>query len=237
MIEGALVDARADNLAGLALDVVGDDPSLAPAVALLRSWLASGALREDRDRDGSYSDQAAIALWDTWYPKLAKAVLSDTLGTLVDQLPAGLDDHPSQHTGSSWNGVAWYGYVHKDLRQVLGRPVTGAYSRTYCGGGVLATCQATLRASLAAAVSDALAAQGVSSVGALSYDKHNDEIRHEPVVGLVGVRPIDWQNRPTFQQVVEVTGHRPRAEHPVHALGFAPVAAFARRRSRRRVGG
>jgi hypothetical protein len=24
------------------------------------------------------------------------------------------------------------------------------------------------------------------------------------------VRPIDWQNRPTFQQVVQFTGHRPR---------------------------
>jgi hypothetical protein len=28
--------------------------------------------------------------------------------------------------------------------------------------------------------------------------------------GAAGVRPIDWQNRPTFQQVVEFTGHRPR---------------------------
>jgi hypothetical protein len=27
---------------------------------------------------------------------------------------------------------------------------------------------------------------------------------------VVGVRPIDWQNRPTFQQVVAFTGHRAR---------------------------
>jgi hypothetical protein len=26
--------------------------------------------------------------------------------------------------------------------------------------------------------------------------------------GLVGVRPIDWQNRPTFQQVVDFRSHR-----------------------------
>ncbi len=233
MIDGAFVDARADNLATLALDVVGDDPSLASAAALLRAWVAAGALREDRDRDGAYSHQAAIALWDTWYPKLAKAVLSDTLGSLVDALPAGLDDHPSQHTGSAWNGVAWYGYVHKDLRQALGRPVDGPYSRTYCGAGVLAVCTATLRASLATAVSDALAAQGVTTVGALTYDKSIDEIRHEPVVGLVGVRPIDWQNRPTFQQVVEVTGHRPRTAGSVPPLGLGVMAAFGRRRRRR----
>jgi len=29
-------------------------------------------------------------------------------------------------------------------------------------------------------------------------------------VAPVGVRAIDWQNRPTFQQVVSFTGHRPR---------------------------
>jgi hypothetical protein len=28
-------------------------------------------------------------------------------------------------------------------------------------------------------------------------------------VGVIGVDPIDWQNRPTFQQVVQV--NRPRA--------------------------
>jgi hypothetical protein len=28
--------------------------------------------------------------------------------------------------------------------------------------------------------------------------------------GIVGTRPIDWQNRPTFQQVINFTAHRPR---------------------------
>ena len=47
----------------------------------------------------------------------------------------------------------------------------------------------------------------MSSVGELSYDKHLDDIR--PVTaGFVGVRDIDWQNRPTFQQVVHFTSGR-----------------------------
>jgi hypothetical protein len=46
-------------------------------------------------------------------------------------------------------------------------------------------------------------------VSRLDYDKHEDDIRSVPA-GTVGVRPIDWQNRPTFQQVVAFTGHRPR---------------------------
>jgi hypothetical protein len=44
-------------------------------------------------------------------------------------------------------------------------------------------------------------------VGALTYDKHTDDIR-SVTAGVVGVRPIDWQNRPTFQQVVAYTSHR-----------------------------
>jgi hypothetical protein len=29
-------------------------------------------------------------------------------------------------------------------------------------------------------------------------------------LGIVGQPAIDWQNRPTFQQVVSFPGHRPR---------------------------
>ena len=55
----------------------------------------------------------------------------------------------------------------------------------------------------------ALAEQGVASVAELTYDKHIDDIR-ATTAGVTGVRDIDWQNRPTFQQVVNYTGHRPR---------------------------
>jgi hypothetical protein len=54
-----------------------------------------------------------------------------------------------------------------------------------------------------------LAEQGVSSVTELTYDKHVDDIR-STTAGLVAVRPIDWQNRPTFQQLVNYQGHRGR---------------------------
>ncbi len=58
-------------------------------------------------------------------------------------------------------------------------------------------------------MSRALADEGVTSVQQLTYDKTQDDIR-SATAGVVGVRPIDWQNRPTFQQVVAFTGHRPR---------------------------
>lgn len=135
-------------------------------------------------------------------------MIGDRVGDeLVRRLPQILDDHPRHGIGSSWNAVAWYGYLDKDLRSVLGRDVRGAYHEGYCGLGKRKDCRATLVASLHAAVQRALTAQGVESVDQLTYDKTQDQIR-ATTAGVVGVRPIDWQNRPTFQQVVAFTGHR-----------------------------
>ena len=214
MIDAATVDLRAEKLLPLALDVVGNDKQDAAAVKLLRGWVADGAHRVDRKRTGHYDDQAAIALFDTWWDDngkadggLAKDTMRTVLKDLVDKVPDRIDDHPRQGLGSSWDSVAWYGYVSKTLRNVLGQPVKGAFATAYCGS--LTTCRAALRASLHTAVQRALAAQNVSSVDKLTYDKTLDDIA--PVTaGIVGTRSIDWQNRPTFQQVINFTRHRPR---------------------------
>lgn len=219
MMDGATVDVRAAYLLPSLLTLLGtpSDPRDAKAVALLRAWLADGAHRVDKARSGSYPHQGAIALFDAWWDPvgagvagsqpLAKDVLRGTLGALVDALPQALDNHPRQGMGSSWNGVAWYGYVSKDLRQVLGQQVLGKYSRTYCGKGVQATCRANVLASLHAASSAALAKQSKTDLADLTYDKTQDFIR-SATAGVVGVRGIDWQNRPTFQQAVKFLTHR-----------------------------
>ncbi len=224
--DAATVDVRGAYVLPVVLDALGTpaDAEQARAVALLRAWVADGAHRVDRDRDGSYEHEAAIALFDAWWERdgaaLPRDVMRAGLGELVDELPKDLDDHPRQGLGSAWNGVPWYGYVSKTLRTALGRPVRAPYSRAYCGA--LAACRATLRESFAAAVEAAPE----------TYDKHADDIR-SVTAGVVGVRPIDWQNRPTFQQVVQFTAHRPRGagERPDVAKGGrqprteAPLAA------------
>jgi acyl-homoserine lactone acylase PvdQ len=211
MAGGATADSRAAYTLPWLLKVVGKDRRTAAARTLLSAWLKAGAPRADRDRDGAYEHQAAIALFDSWWEdgssSVAHDVLSGRLGALTRRLPQLLDDHPRLGQGSSFNGVAWYGYVNKDLRSLLGKKVEGAYSQAYCGKGSLKACRTTLRRSLAAAVTRLLQRQGVSSVDRLTYDKHQDDIR-STAGGLVGVRPIDWQNRPTFQQVIEFLGHR-----------------------------
>ncbi len=221
MIDAATVDLRGAYVLPYVLDVVGtpSDPQDAKAVALLRRWVASGAHRVDRARTGAYADQAAIDVFDTWWdpsdigascaPTCGFALPMDAmrhgLGAYVTALPEPLDDHPREHIGSAFNGISWYGYLNKDLRHTLGRPVRGAYSRSYCG--TLSVCRAALRASLHKAVLAALATQKATSVDALTYDKSRDDIV-SVAAGVVGVRPIDWQNRPTFQQVVQFTSHR-----------------------------
>jgi acyl-homoserine lactone acylase PvdQ len=208
--DAATADSRAAYTLPQLLAVIGNDPSVAEATALLRGWLDDGAHRLDQDRDGAYDDQAAVALFDAWWEHdgdgVAKDLLRGTLGDLVDVLPQRLDDHPRQGLGSSWNGVAWYGYVVEDLEGLQGQG-SGEWSRSYCGGGSLEACRADLVASLQRAVQQVTSDQGVSSVDQLTYDKHQDDIRHVPA-GVVGVRAIDWQNRPTFQQVVHFTAHR-----------------------------
>ena len=86
-----------------------------------------------------------------------------------------------------------------------------------------------------ASMAAALKTQGVASVGALTYDKTRDSILSVPA-GVVGVRPIDWQNRPTFQQVAQFTAHRPtaaaapapsRGALPATGLGLLPLAGLA----------
>ncbi len=220
MIDGGTVDIRAAYDLPSVLAVLGtpSDAVDARAVALLKAWVAAGSHRVDRARTGAYPHQAAIALLDAWWDpvgsgvggtaSLPRDVLRPTLQDLVDALPAGLDDHPRLGIGSAFNGIAWYGYVSKDLRQVLGKPVKGRYSRTYCGA--LAACRTALRASLHSAVAAALAKQAVADPAALTYDKSLDDIR-SVTAGVVGSRPIDWQNRPTFQQAVKLTTHRARA--------------------------
>jgi acyl-homoserine lactone acylase PvdQ len=226
MADAATVDVRAAYLLPLVLDTIGtpSDPGQAAAVALLRAWIADGAHRVDRDRSGSYDHEAAIALFDAWWERtegdateaLPYDVMRAGLGDLVTALPHGLDDHPRQGIGSSWNGVPWYGYVSKALRMTLGRAVTDPYSRSYCGA--VAECQTALRASLGKAIAFATQAQSVTAVDDLTYDKHQDDIR-SVTAGVVGVRPIDWQNRPTFQQVVRFTSHRARSGRPPVAPG------------------
>jgi len=175
------------------------------AVALLDAWRAAGSSRVDRDLDGKIDDPGAAVMDATW-PGLADAVMTPILGPLVDRLAAlnGRSDDPGP--GGSAFGGGWYGYVDKDLRLLLGRPVQGAYSRRYCGAGVLATCRDALWSAIDAAAAKLEAAQGPAP-STWRADATRERIRFTSGVLQDTMR---WTNRPTFQQLMTFSSHRPR---------------------------
>ena len=221
MEDAATVDLRADKVLPWALRVVGrpGDPDLAAVVAKLRAWKAKGAHRIDRDRNGVYEDSDAIRIMDAWWPRWLEAQFKPRLGAdLYNRLKAfrTQDNDPNNHgdhLGSAYQD-GWYGYAHKDLRAVLKRRVRGRYARRFCGDGRLALCRRALRDSLEEAARQRPSDVYKNDATCTAAGKPNDQwcwdaVRFRPLGGAT--QPlIHWVNRPTYQQVVEIQGHRPR---------------------------
>ncbi len=220
MGEAATTDLRALRVLPLALQVIGtpSDPRLAEAVAELRAWVADGAHRRDLDSNGRYEHADAIKTLDAFWPRWMRAQFEPSLGEgLFAALVQAheLDNEPNNHgdhVGSAYQN-GWYGYAHKDLRTVMGLKVKRRYSKRYCGGGKLARCRAALTEALAKALDDdpgrLYADPACSAAG-----KPGDQACHDAIVfravGGATQPMIPWQNRPTYQQAVEIPAHRPR---------------------------
>ncbi len=200
MIDAATVDIRGAYVLPDMLAIVGDDPALKQYTDVLQSWIDDGAHRVDRARTGHYADESAIALMNAWYPLVAKEVLRPRLGSLVDDIPTAVDNVPANGRGSSFDNVGSYEWVTKDLEAVMGKNVDGAMSQRYCGKGDLTTCRNEIRQTLQQAVDTLNSRQHTTDPTKWTYDKTTDDITFQYVGETV--QPMDWQNRPTFQQVV-----------------------------------
>jgi acyl-homoserine lactone acylase PvdQ len=209
-VVGAMNAAATQDLRAIAvlpdLDaVLGSPPSARDGqlLDLLNEWLQRGASRLDANGDGRIDDPGA-AVMDAAWPRLADAVLSPVLGPLVDRLDRLHERSDDPGPGGSAFIDGWYGYVDKDLRALLGKPVAGPFSTHYCGGGDLAACRASLWAALEAADSALSAAQGPDPT-AWRSDATAERIRFTS-----GILPdtMRWTNRPTFQQVITFSSHR-----------------------------
>ena len=208
MNRAATQDLRAVEIVPVLEEVLRTGPAPSPRadsmLLTLSAWSQNGGSRLDRDLDGKIDDPGA-AILDAAWPRLTDAVMRPVLGPLVDRLGRLLArDDPANPGGSAYYG-GWYGYVDKDLRTVLGRPVRAAYRTRFCGAGDLAACRASLWAALEAAGDELAAAQGPNPA-AWRADATGERIRFS------GFLPntMRWSNRPTFQQVVSFRSHRPR---------------------------
>lgn len=219
METGATIDPRGQEVYPWLRRVLGRRPpaEVADLVAILDDWQRSGSHRRDFDRDGFYEQSGAVALMDAWWGPLVRRIFEPALGPrLLDRIRAvnGFDSPPDDGNGSSY-GNGWFGYVDKDLRALLGKRVRGPLSRPYCGRGSVRRCREIIVASLLDAARSVRERWGVTDLAAVRVpatcerDSGCDQIEFI-TAGAVAIDPIPWQDRPTFQQVVEVQGHRPR---------------------------
>jgi hypothetical protein len=196
----------------------GSNPELQQLIALLNSWAAAGAQRRSTTAGGDVADGPAVLLMDTWWPLLVRAEFQPVLGQpLMDFINANFDSIvPDGLRDGTGNGFfeGWEMDVQKDLRQVLGKPVPGRFSRTYCGGGSLTRCRALLSNTLLQAASQLSAKYGASMSGwtlpttcAVTTPASCDQIVPTSA-GAISIPPQPFDNRGTFYQAVAIQGHR-----------------------------
>ncbi|MEU6595449.1 penicillin acylase family protein [Streptomyces sp. NPDC046881] len=222
MADAGLADLRAEDVLPKLLKVVNSSPvsdsTAAAAVSRLQAWVTAGAKRTETSAGSkTYADADAIRILDAWWPLLVKAEFQPGLGdglytAITNNLP--VDEAPSaghgptgSHAGSSFQ-YGWWSYVDKDIRSVLGEPVQGPLGRKYCGDGSLTACRDILISTLkqAAGLTAAQVYPGDDQCSA-GDQWCADSIVQRTLGGIKHGR-ISWQNRPTFQQVVEYTSHR-----------------------------
>ncbi len=210
MNRAATQDLRTVEVWPVIRAVLGSSPApdarTAQAVALVDAWRRNGASRIDRDLDGKIDDPGA-AVMDTAFVPIADAVMRPVLGPIADDLARlQMPDEPPYRPGGNGSsfGGGWYGYVDKDLRTLLGRRVRGRFRERYCGAGSLSGCRASIWRALAAATTLLSASQGPDPA-AWRADATLDRIQFSP--GLIP-DTMRWTNRPTFQQVLELSRRR-----------------------------
>ncbi|MEU4145431.1 penicillin acylase family protein [Streptomyces parvulus] len=222
MAEAGLADLRAEDVLPDLLKVIDSapvtDPEVRTAVDRLKAWRAAGGLRTETSAGSKkYAHADAIRTLDAWWPLLVKAEFEPGLGSdlytaftanlPVDESPSAAHGPTGAHAGSAFQ-YGWWSYVDKDIRSVLGESVQGPLAREYCGGGDLAACRDSLAGTLKEA-SGRTAAQVYPGDDTCSAGDQwcADSVVHRTLGGIKH-GGISWQNRPTYQQVVEFTSHR-----------------------------
>ncbi|HJQ43022.1 MAG TPA: penicillin acylase family protein [Jatrophihabitantaceae bacterium] len=206
----------------------------------LTTWVQSGAHRKKAaPGDTQYDQAAAVAISDELVPNLIRSLYDGILaaggvGTVgntggatdggYSKLPMQFVNTPNSggaHLGSSYDG-GYEGYVSTTLQQLMGQNPADAFgpqiTSRICGGGP-ATCGASIDAALLKTYNTLVGVNGSSNVASWTSSSANkatgetmpqfDSIQFR-ALGIVGQPAIDWQNRPTFQQVVEFPRHRSR---------------------------
>jgi hypothetical protein len=225
-------------------------------VTQLRAWLANGAHRKKAaPGDAQYANAAAVAIMDELYPRLIAALFGPLLagGGVVNDLygvpysyqvlPMEFANTPNSNgakLGSSYDG-GYEGYLQTLLRQLHGTAVGDAFpaalTNRVCGARGAADCPSAVDVALRDTYAALVQANGGrTDVASFTQDRETlaakqtqpqlDAI-HFQAVGIVGQPDPDWQNRPTFQQVVMFPAHRGRSGASSSAVASPNLAGSA----------
>ncbi|MGW2959586.1 penicillin acylase family protein [Streptomyces sp. NPDC001220] len=222
MSDASLTDLRAEDVLPDLLKVINSstvtDSTAAAAVTKLQTWLTAGGKRTETSAGSkTYANSDAVRILDAWWPLLVKAEFQPGLGSdlytaftnnlYIDETPSAAHGPTGAHAGSSFQ-YGWWSYVDKDIRSVLGQSVSGPLAAQYCGGGSLSACRdiliSTLKTAAGTSASTVYPGDSLCSAG----DQWCADSIVQRTLGGIKHYNISWQNRPTFQQVVEFTSHR-----------------------------
>jgi acyl-homoserine lactone acylase PvdQ len=201
---------------------------------------AGGHRIKARPSNTQYTHHAAIAIGDQLMPNLIRAIFDRLLaaggvgtpGSLGGATAVGYKALPMQfvntpnsggaHLGSSYDG-GYEGYLMSVLEQLRGgHPRDGFHTGLrshFCRGG-LSTCRAAINAALVKTYQQLVAANGNRHLVKTWTNSSDSKAAGQKMprfdaiefraLGVIGQPAIDWQNRPTFQQVIQFYRHRPR---------------------------
>ncbi|MFJ4632027.1 penicillin acylase family protein [Streptomyces sp. NPDC088847] len=222
MSDASLEDLRAEDVLPKLLQVINSstvtDTTAAAAVGKLSAWVTAGAKRTETSAGSkTYANADAIRILDAWWPALVQAEFQPGLGSdlytaftnnlYIDETPSAAHGPTGAHAGSSFQ-YGWWSYVDKDIRAVLGQTVKGGLAQEYCGGGSLSACRdiliSTLKTAAGRTAAQVYPGDSLCSAG----DQWCADSIVQRTLGGIKHSNISWQNRPTFQQVVEYTSHR-----------------------------
>ena len=201
------------------------DPVETEMINVLKAWNQSGDHRiRENPSDTQYQNAAAIAIGDEFFPMVDNALFASLLGTNginqnSDGVVSGFSEFGQSFVnapgslGSAYDG-GFEGMVLKLTDQMLGLKVLQPYPEALlshvCGTGI-SNCSQMINQAFAQAASQLQRDNGNSDVSTWTNDTASTAAKSTipkmdtvsfQAIGIVSGAKMDWQNRPTFQQVV-----------------------------------
>ena len=214
MTDAGTTDLRGQEILPQVFAVLDDSSDLnafeQQTLQLLREWMnngpcALGSMRRDRDGPAldtaalRYQDRVAVAFMDAWWTNMIDALLPQIVAIEAAGVMIGGRHNAPGAVGSAFQS-GYYGYMRRVLDMTLGQS-TAPHKQLKCAGS---EAPEDCRAALVASLQLTMAQLGTDMQQWATNLEQDDAINHT-AFGLADPANIHWQNRPTWQRVVQPT--------------------------------